>query len=153
MVKSLTLALAVAVLLAGCGRLAESRINPFNWFGRDRPVETTAPQSALERDTRPLVAQVSSVTIERAPGGAILRATGLPPTQGFWDPGLLLDESRSSPGLLVYQFRLERPVTRQRTSTETSREVVTAVFLTDQNLASVREIQVLGAAGSRAVRR
>ncbi len=153
MVKTLTLALAVAVLVTGCGRVAESRFNPFNWFGRDEPVQTAAPGSLVERDPRPLVTEVSSVTIERTPEGAILRAVGLPPTQGYWDPALLYDETRSSPGRLVYQFRLAQPETRQRTATEASREVTTALFLSGQTLAGVREIQVLGVSGSRAVRR
>ena len=153
MAKTFTLVLAVTVLLTGCGRLSESRFNPFNWFGRDEPVETVIPGSELERDPRPMVEQVSSLTLEKTPGGAILRAVGLPPTQGYWDAALLLDETRSVDGRLVYQFRLQRPGTQQRTATEPSREVLTAVFLTDQTLAGVREIQVLGVTGSRAVRR
>jgi hypothetical protein len=153
MVKTLTLVLAVAVLVTGCGRVAESRFNPLNWFGRDEPVRTAAPGSAVDQDPRPLVAQVSSVSIERTPEGAILRAVGLPPTQGFWDPALLYDETRSAPGLLVYQFRLAQPETQQRTVNEASREVTTALFLSEQTLAGVREIQVLGVTGSRAVRR
>lgn len=153
MTKTLTVAIAVMVLLTGCGRLTESRLNPFNWFERDRQVESRIPASEIERDPRPLVDQVLSVTIERTPGGGILRASGLPPTQGHWDPALLLDQTRSNGGVLVYQFRLQRPGTDQRVSTPQSREVVVAEFLTDQVLAGVREIQILGVTGSRSIRR
>ena len=145
------LLIMVLATAAGCGRIADSRLNPFNWFGRDRAIETTAPEVRVAVDPRPLVDQVVSVSIEQAPGGAILRAMGLPPTQGHW--GAALVRSDSQPGVLVYQFRLVPPRTRTRVSTPQSRQVIVAAFLTDQTLAGVREVQVLGARSSRAVRR
>ncbi len=145
------LLIMVLATAAGCGRIAESRLNPFNWFGGDREIQTTAPEVRVAVDPRPLVDQVVSVSIEQAPGGAILRAIGLPPTQGHWGAALVPDNAR--PGILVYQFRLVPPPTRTRVSTPQSRQVIVAAFVSDQTLAGIREIQVLGAQSSRAVRR
>lgn len=139
-----------ALPVAGCGRIRESRFNPFNWFGRDRNTTVVVGERA-DIDPRPLVDQVLSMSVEQAQGGAIIRATGLPPTQGYWDAELL-DDSRTA-GVLTYQFRLQRPLTPQRTSTTWSREVEVATFVTDQELQGIREIQVLGARASRAARR
>ncbi len=145
------LLILVLATAAGCGRIAESRFNPFNWFGRDRAVDQLVPAAQIDIDPRPLVSQVQSVSIERAPGGAVLRAVGLPPTQGYWAAALLPDNSQ--PGVLIFQFRLQPPREPTRVSTPRSREVVVAEFLTDQELQGVREIRVLGAQSSRAVRR
>ncbi len=146
------LLIMVLATVASCGRIADSRLNPFNWFGRDRAIETTAPTVVVARDPRPLVDQVVSVTIEQAPGGAILKAIGLPPTQGHWGASLVPADA-TQPGVLVYQFRLVPPRQQTRVSTPQSRQVIVAAFLTDQTLAGIREIQVLGARSSRAVRR
>ena len=42
-------------LVAGCGVMRESRLNPFNWFGRGEPRETV--QAATPQDARLLVEQ------------------------------------------------------------------------------------------------
>ncbi len=141
--------MALVVLVAGCSRIAESRFNPFNWFGQDEEISVVAP--TVIEDPRPLVAQVTSVSIEQTPGGAILRAVGLPPRQGYWSPALI--ENSRGDGVVSYQFRLAQPLEPTRVSTQQSREVVVGIFLSDLALAGVREIRVLGAQSSRAVRR
>ncbi len=151
MAQRAVLILTVLALVAGCGRVADSRLNPFNWFGGDREERISVPAEVVARDPRPLVAQVTAISVEQAPGGAILRATGLPPRQGHWD-GALLQEP-TDPDVLSFQFRLSPPAGATRVSTAASREVVVAVFLSDQTLAPVREIRVLGSESSRSVRR
>lgn len=144
----------VTFLLAGCG-FGESRLNPFNWFRSSPEEETLAPfQIVVVEDRRPLVAEVTSLEIDRTPGGAILRATGLPPTQGWFDAGLV-DETGGEPidGVLSYSFRASPPPDQQRVSTERSRELVVARFISDITLAQVRVIQVTGAQNSRIARR
>ncbi|MEM9975308.1 MAG: hypothetical protein AAF771_14110 [Pseudomonadota bacterium] len=138
------------VVLSGCARVAESRLNPFNWFGRG-DAEVTVTRVEVIEDPRPLVAEVSGVSIDRVPGGAILRAVGLPPTQGYF-AGALVAEA-AGPGILSYTFRAVPPDEASRVSTVPSREVVVALFLSDQTLAGVRQIQVVGATNARAVRR
>ena len=147
--RQIVIVIALLGVLGGCSRISESRLNPFNWFGRDGAVEVQAVE--VVTDPRPLVAQVINVSIERAPGGAILRAVGLPPRQGHWAPELI--ETGRANGVVAFHFRLAEPPAPTRVSTQVSREVVVATFLTDQDLAGVREIQVIGSQASRAVRR
>lgn len=153
MARRVILAILLLATVAGCGRFRESRLNPFNWFGRDQAVDTLTPEVGVARDGRPLVDQVLSIEIDRTAGGAILRAVGLPPIQGHWDADLVLDAERTGDGVLAYQFRLRPPFGATRVSTQASREVVVATFLSDQRLTGVREVQVLGARSARSVRR
>lgn len=150
MINRIALVLTVLVTLASCGRIADSRLNPFNWFGRDRAAAAATPV-VVQEDPRPLVSQVTALSIEQAPGGAVLRAVGLPQRQGFWEPALLGPTRQGD--VLIYQLRAEPPVTQTRVSTQPSREIVVGTFISDQTLAGVREIQVLGSQASRAVRR
>jgi len=150
MTNRIALVLTILVTLASCGRIAESRLNPFNWFGRDRAAAAATPVVVAEHP-RPLVSQVISVSVEQAPGGAILRAVGLPPRQGYWEPALLGPTRQGD--ILIYQFRAQPPLSPTRVSTQPSREIVEGAFISDQTLAGVREIQVLGAQASRVVRR
>lgn len=149
----LTLGIA-GLALAGCG-LGESRLNPFNWFGSDEETETVADIALpVDSDTRPLMPVISSLTIERTPGGAIIRATGLPPEQG-WHDAALVSETRGQPvdGVLTFAFRARPPRTRTRASTEQSREVIVGRFVSDITLATTREVRVIGAINGRTVRR
>ena len=143
----------ISFSLAGCARVSESRFNPFNWFGGDRETERLTPDVEVIEDDRPLVEQVVSVRIERAPGGAILYAVGLPPTQGYWLADLLPDPDRSDLGRLAYQFRILPPDTATRVSTPASRSVTAAIFLSDQTLAGTSTVDVYGATNARSVSR
>lgn len=147
--------LIAALTLGGCEAASESRLNPVNWFGGSTAgtgVETrvaTAPQ-----DPRPLVDEVTALEIARRPGGAIVQATGLPPTQGYWNSDLVA-ENRGEPvdGVLTYRFVVSPPTSAQPVGTPQSREVTAAVHLSDIRLAGVREIVVLGSRSSRTSRR
>lgn len=154
MAKRLILTLAALGVLSGCTAISESRLNPFNWFGPGEQVETLVPLDAAPVDTRPLIDEVTELLVERTPGGAIVRARGLPPTQGYWD-GDLVSETRGEPvdGVLTYEFRIVAPRDPQPVSTRQSREVVVGLFLSDQSLEGVREIRVVAARNTRASRR
>ncbi len=153
----IVLALLVVATVAGCGRIADSRINPFNWFGRgERVAMVDADGLPVVVDARSLMSEVVALSIERAPGGAIVRATGLPPTQGYWDGGLVpldRDERPDERGVLSYEFRVFAPVAPQRVSTRQSREVVVGRFVSNQTLEGVREIRVIASGNARAARR
>jgi len=157
MTRNLIATVLILGTMAGCGRVAESRLNPFNWFGASRSSATLAPEggyTALEQDRRRMVNQVTALSIERTPGGAIIRATGLPVEQGYYD-GELVSVSDDQPvnGVLEYQFRIRPPVAPTRVSTVPSREVIVGMFITNQNLDGVNEIRVVGQSNTRAVRR
>lgn len=146
-------ALAIGLTLSGCGTVRESRLNPFNWFGGS---EEAAPQPTLPGapvDRRLLVDSVVGMAVERMPGGVIVRATGLPATQGFWDAELVARPVEG--GEIVYDFRVFPPVTTQAVSTPQSREIEVATFLSDFRLDSegIRQITVQGATNARTSRR
>lgn len=148
----LIVVLSIASLMASCSTIRQSRVNPFNWFGNEsREVETTGAVKKSS-DGRQLVMQVTDLSSEPVPTGLIVRATGLPPTQGWWEAALVprpIDEN----GRLVLEFRISAPLEPTATSTQASREVVVARYLTNARLRDVREIVVEGATNARALRR
>lgn len=115
--RQATLLLAVMLFaLAGCSRETggSGRWNPLTWFDtRDVPDTLVPVEQRLSTDNRLLVQQVTDVAIERTPGGVIIVAKGLPPTQGFWQADLVLDRADGIPtgGTLTYQFRIAPPLT------------------------------------------
>ena len=151
--------LALSLTLAGCGAARESRLNPFNWFGRcaEGPA-TLAVAEDRPGDHRPLVAEVVALEVNPTPGGAIVTALGQTPTQGWW-AGELVADNRGEPveGVLTYRFHIAAPhpgsPAADRVSTPQSREVTVAVQLSNIALAGVRRIVVTGAGNSRAVSR
>ncbi len=149
--------LILALVLAGCGRLRESRINPFNWFGRSQTTTVAVGEPAVPGrpgDPRILVAQVTDMEVARQPGGAIVRATGLPPTQGWWDASLVAENSGLPvDGVLTYRFVVDQPREATRVSTQQSREVTAAAYLSDIKLEGISQIVVLGAENSQSSRR
>lgn len=141
-----------SLMLGGCARVSESRFNPFNWFGRDSEEDTVAPIE--ERgDPRPLVAEVTSLDIERTPTGAIIRATGLPPDQGWYAGALVPETDGPVDGVLAYRFRAVPPGERTRVSTRQSRELSVAVAVSNITLSETRVVRVIGARNSRTARR
>lgn len=145
------LVLGLGLALAGCGAVRESRLNPFNWFKRSEPRETIA-LPAQGGDPRPLVDTVLSMAVEPIPGGAVVRARGVTPTQGWWDAELVARDLGED-GVLVYEFRLLPPRGQTDVNTQRSREIDVAIYISDVKLANVREIVVQGATNARSARR
>lgn len=151
-------AVLTALVLSGCSGgsgSGSSKLNPFNWFGRSKQEKTLTPvEIAATTDPRTLVDQVARMSVDRTPGGAIIRATGLPPTQGYWS-GELVPENSEQPvkGVLTYRFVVAPPTGFEPTSTPQSRELVVARFVSAQKLEGVRQIRVLGARNARSSRR
>ena len=146
--------LAIVVLttaLGGCARMKDSRFNPLNWFGQARPAAVTDLYVRPD-DARALVAQVTVLKVEPYPGGAIVRATGVPPTQGYWEAELVaqpLDEQ----GRLVYEFRVFPPPVPAAAGTPFSRQVTVAAALSNIKLQGVTSIVVQGAGNALSARR
>ncbi|MFT4150496.1 MAG: hypothetical protein QM656_09880 [Paracoccaceae bacterium] len=135
--------LALTLALGGCG----SRLNPFNWFHRAERVERVQDTPETAADKRQLIQQVTHVTFDPYPGGVIVRATGLPPTQGWWEAELVprkVDEE----GVLVYDFRVFAPMTQQSVNTPRSREITAAASLSDYKLAGIKRVVVQGEANA-----
>ncbi len=143
--------LGLGFALAGCAGVRKSKLNPFNWFKKSEPRETIVLPGE-STDPRALVETVLSMTVEPMPGGAIVRARGLTPTQGWWDAELVAKDIDEN-GVLVYEFRLLPPTTRADVNTQQSREIDVAIYISDVKLENVREIVVQGATNARVSRR
>ncbi len=145
--------IALLGLLAGCSGVRESRLNPFNWFGASRASQQSTTAAEVS-DPRVLVARLVSLRIDRLPGGAILRAVGLPERQGYFE-AVLKPQNDEKPvkGVLTYEFRLMPPETATPAGTPRSREVLVGRFVSDQALAGVRVIRVLARDNRRSLRR
>lgn len=153
MTGRIILALAAVATIAGCGRVAESRLNPLNWFGSSEKAEVVTAENP-NADPRALMAQVKTLRVESVPGGAIIRATGLPQVQGYFDGALVpLNGEVPENGVLNYEFRASSPVTQTRSGPPQSREVLVGLFVSDQTLQGVRQIRVSGASNALIVRR
>lgn len=153
MTRTIAALLVAALAVTGCGRIRDSKINPFNWFGGSK-TETVQVVDGVPQDPRPLVQEVTGLEVARQPGGAIVTATGVPPTQGWWDAELVRDgDGTAEDGTLTYRFVVKAPLELRRSSTPQSREVTAAVFLSDIGLQDVRKIVVQGASNSRSTSR
>jgi hypothetical protein len=149
---SLTLALTAVMVLTACGSMRDSRLNPLNWFGGAREAQADEFGIPATIEARPLVDQVLSMTIEQTPYGAIVRATGLSPTQGYYDAELVAREIDEK-GVLVYDFRLMPPPLRKPAGAQQTREVTVAASISNIKLEGVTQIVVQGANNARTSRR
>ena len=154
MLKRIFFLIMIGLVVTSCARIRDSRVNPFNWFGGDRSQAVTVERTEVI-DYRNLVEQVTSLKVERQPGGAIVKVRGLPQTQGYWDAELVpLNEGEPVKGTLSFEFRVAPPLPgANAVSTVQSREVVVGLYLSDFKLDGVRSIEVIGAQNRRSVRR
>lgn len=147
MLRLLPLLLIAALALSGCARVAESRLNPLNWFGPSRPAAVQPVQQVVQ-DSRLPVAQVSDLVVEPTASGAIIRATGVVPGQGWYNARLV--RVADAEGVLAYEFRAEPPPG----GTGTGTQVITAArSVTRSTLAGVSHIRVIGQQNAREARR
>lgn len=152
MKRRVVLALGAAFVVTGCGAVRDSRLNPFNWFGGARRRQRVETSVEAAKDQRLLVADVISLSVDPYSSGAIVRATGIPPTQGWWDAELVarpIDED----GVLVYDFRVFPPLTNTPPGTPRSREITVGTSISAVRLDQVREIVVQGANNALSSRR
>ncbi len=162
-----------SVLVTSCGRVADSRLNPFNWFGRAEAVEVK--KEGAEKEINPLIPQkresiferraadayagtavllVKDVKVERVSGGVIIRVLGAAQTQGAFETRLTPENDDELPvdGVLTYRLEAIQPV-GYRQGPERSREINIARFRTDQDLTGVRTIRIVGDGNAMQVRR
>ncbi len=143
----LTLLLTLTLSLTACGTF----LNPFNWFGNSREQRISVVETTEQVDPRPLVTEVLALSIESVPQGAIVRATGLPPIQGYWAGELILVERTER--ALTYEFRAVPPFEQTRAGPQRSRELIVGLELDEFELAGIRSITVIGAQNRRTASR
>lgn len=161
MLRTFTIIVCLGLLLSGCARLADSRLNPMNWFGRSAPVANTTPDGELRPlvpvgeglavEPRAVIDQIVELQIEPTRSGAILRATGLAATQGFYNAELVLAGSEN--GDLTYDFRVMAPAGFEAIGTEASRRITVALELSAAKIAGIRSVTVRGVQNARSSRR
>lgn len=149
--RSLTLALSVVLLVSACGMVRNSKLNPFNWFGRSEKTEVIQ-LGQKPADPRLLVEELTQMSVEPYSGGAIVRATGITPTQGWWDAELV-EVPTEDPSHLVLEFRIYPPVINTPVNTPRSREVTVATNISSIRLQTISQITVQGAKSARSSRR
>ena len=93
------------------------------------------------------MAQVTLLKVEPYPGGAIVRATGLPPTQGYWSAELVA-QPLDDQGRLVFEFRVFPPPEPVAAGTPYSRQITVAAALGTIALQGVSTIVVQGASNA-----
>jgi hypothetical protein len=98
---------------------------------------------------------VTDLTVERIPGGAIIRATGLAARQGIYAVQLTPENEAELPvdGVLTYRLEGIRPSKPTPIGSKPTREVTAARKLTDQQLAGVQRIRVEGQLNAQVARR
>lgn len=142
MKRALILVTVLGLALTGCGK---SRLNPVNWFPKRQSGEAVALYTPPV-DSRGLVDRVLTMKIDPSTGGVILRATGLPPVQGYYDASLVkVDDPKGNGNRLIYEFRIKPPATPTATGTEPSREVTVATAISNYALQGITSIEVRGA--------
>ena len=141
-----SLAILCVVALSACG-LGQSRLNPLNWGGARSERIDRVPVAA-----RPIVEQVVSLEAAPTPGGVIVSAVGLPPTQGWWEAELVRVGS-ADPSVLTLDFAILPPTEPRPAGTQPSREVLAGAFYSAQDLAGIRTIAVQGLSNRRSVSR
>jgi hypothetical protein len=156
--------LCFALAIAGCARVTSSNLNPFNWFGSSTVVATTpeardpqqplVPPGALAPppDTRELVPDITGLVIEPTADGAIIRASGVVPTQGYYNAQLVLQSFEN--GVLTYEMRAEEPAGGGvSVGSVASRTLNVATSVAGTTLDAVRTVRVVGDATTRIVTR
>ncbi|MFP4275474.1 MAG: hypothetical protein ACLFRU_10660 [Paracoccaceae bacterium] len=164
--KSLTVLLVSALVLTSCGSVRDSRLNPFNWFGRSAPVEVTTDERNALVPRRGMMARpdavyqgrpidrVIDVSVDPMPGGAIVRATGVAARQGPYEVQLTpVTSPQEAEGRLSFTFDIVLPGRDTPVGPESSRMVTVATFVTDKDLAGAGVIRVIGARNAQESRR
>lgn len=165
MKKTFSLLLISSLLLSACGERV-------SLFGRaqQQPASDTASTNPLIPQSGGLFSnfrkkdaayagtpfeQVTGLTIERVPGGVIIRATGLAARQGIYAVQLTPEneDEIAIDGVLTYRLEGMRPRRNTPVGTVPTREVTAARAVTDQTLLGVRAIRVVGLTNALIARR
>lgn len=161
MKATLPILLSATIALTGCERISNSSFNPLNWFGS---VEPAAPVDATTGellpltpanadsviDARTLAGTIVSMSVERTPDGAIVRATGTTTAPSQFNAQLVPIDA--SGGRLTLAMRFETP--QSVTSAAVEPRQITAAYVVDNAvLAGIRTIQVQGANNALSRRR
>ncbi|PYE86056.1 hypothetical protein [Pseudoroseicyclus aestuarii] len=142
------LPLILVLTLGGCDRL--SALNPLNLLDRAPPApvaggprEPLVPQAGAQAaDPRQPIAQLTALRLEPSATGAILHATGVAASQGWYDAEL--KPVLTQGGARVYRFVAAAPTASTPVGSPETRRIETALTLNGRELAGLRQITVEG---------
>lgn len=140
-----------ASLLAGCSTIADSAVNPLNWFGSSGSPTTAAaatgplvpPGALAPAADRRVPMAVTGVEVARTDSGALIRAGGVAPGAGYFNAQLVrvgIDN-----GIMVLRLVAEAPATAALAG---DRSVTAATTLNNATLSGLRGVRVEGATGA-----
>ena len=159
--------------LSACSAWRDSRVNPSNWFGRDRgsvanvqadgTVNPLLPQEdSIGMFDRPdavdisvPITTVTELRVEPTNTGAIIYASGVANRQGAYSARLRRERSEEDAqnGILTYSFRVGYPVDPTPQGPEQTRRVHEAASVSNDTLQGIRLIRVVGETNAREARR
>lgn len=142
----------LGLVLTGCS--SGVSLNPLNWFGpkADNELVTLEPKDGWPTgvdEYRQPIAQVTRLAVERASGGYIVRAVGVPPRLGYWEAELVpLNDAQPENGVMAYAFMVAPPPWATAQSRPQAREIHVAHYVSDTKLAGATRIRVEAAGNS-----
>ncbi|MEO0357566.1 MAG: hypothetical protein AAF386_04595 [Pseudomonadota bacterium] len=144
--------LVLVLACGGCARLADSPVNPVNWFGRSTPVESAdaivqvdpiIPASARTTqivDGRALIETVERLDVQDVSGGVLITAQGRTARSGGYNVQLVRTGIDGT--TLSLAFRVQYPATQSGGSGQL---ITASQFLSNKDVRGIRRIVVQGA--------
>ncbi|WP_084864012.1 hypothetical protein [Salibaculum halophilum] len=156
--------LVTALVLAttsGCARLADSAVNPLNWFGGGGAQQVAADpaerrplvpetRGAVVVDQRVPVQRITALSVDRTPYGALVSATGLADSPGYFNADLVPVSVED--GELTLELRAEAPPAFEAGADPASRRITVGYTLSPDQLAGLARVRVTGTENSRSAR-
>jgi len=143
--QKLFLGMTLCGVLAGCGYVKSSKLNPGNWGTADaqkpqdaleiRPLTPAHVDNTSTDDPRALVDRLIAVEVSNVTGGVLLRAVGQVNAGRAY--GAALTPEGVHNGALTFAFRT-------KTTSGTSQPITVAVFIPEKDMRGLRSIQVQG---------
>ena len=139
--KTVLASLVLATALSACSGARESRLNPFNWFGRSTSVVVAEP---AESEVNALIPKRRSI-FARSPEPPFVALGG--------HDVRLVEQEDGDPATLSFEFLALQPPGGTGVGSAHTRSVTAARILTEQELFGVHTIRVISKSNVRTVRR
>lgn len=165
MLRATLFGTVVLMTISGCSILSDIPLNPLDWFGSseeetaqaegETEVATVTPRPLVDRsntpavvDGRALVQSVEGLTVDQTTTGAIVRANGIAPAQGYFNAQLV--NAGVENGVLTLEFRAQAPAGTPQQGSPRSRRIDAAYVIDNPDLLAIRSIRVQSATNARA---
>ncbi|MGV6839259.1 MAG: hypothetical protein ACWA40_03595 [Planktomarina sp.] len=141
--RNIFMGLALCAVMAGCGAIKSSKLNPGNWGnGQTDQAQTIKPltpdmtEAPAFVDTRALIDRLQTVEVSNVTGGILIRAVGQASEGRAY--GAALVPAGLQGGALTFAFR-------SKVTAGTAVPVTVALFVPEKDLRGIRSIKIQGA--------